>query len=518
MKLLQKAFPDRRSLAADIPASIVVFLVALPLCLGIALASGAPLFGGIIAGIIGGIVVGMLSGSSLGVSGPAAGLAVIVLSAIDSLGGGAHGYSLFLATVVLAGFIQLGLGFLKAGIIAYYFPSAVIKGMLSAIGIIIILKQVPFAVGYTGNFQWDAIWLQTGGQPTSSNLNDILAYLSPGSIIVSLVSMGILVLWEQRFMKRISMTSLIQGPLVVVITGILLHSLLRVHPTISIAANQLVELPVAYSWHSFTEQLHFPDFTVLFNPAAYTIAITLAVIASLETLLSVYATDRLDPERRVTPANRELKAQGIGNIISGLLGGLPITQVIARSSVNIQSGGKTKVSVVLHGVLILISVITIPSVLNMIPLASLAAILIMVGYKLAKPSLFRQMYKEGREKFIPFIVTVVAIVFTDLLYGILIGLAVRFFFVLRSNYRSAVTVATTDGQILIQFNKDVTFVHKADIMRILNSIPNDSHVVIDGSKASLIDHDIEELIQDFRHNCTGRGIKLEVIHFHRRNK
>lgn len=516
MKLLPPDSPVRKSLAADIPASVVVFLVALPLCLGIALASGAPLFGGIIAGVVGGIVVGVISGSSLGVSGPAAGLAVIVLSAIETLGGGAAGYSLFLTAVVLAGIIQLNLGFLKAGVIGYYFPSVVIKGMLTAIGIIIILKQVPHAVGYDGDYLGDLSFLQADGQTTFSELLNMLQYLAPGSVIVSLLSMGILVLWEQPFMKRLSFTSLIQGPLVVVVAGILLNRLLMDYPDFAIAADHLVALPEADSLQAFAGQLMFPDFTALSNPATYTIAFTLAVVASLETLLSVEATDRLDPQRRVTPTNRELKAQGVGNIVSGLLGGLPVTQVIVRSSANIQSGGKTKLSVVLHGVLILVSVITIPRILNMIPLASLAAILFVVGYKLAKPSLMRQVFKEGWEQFIPFTVTVIAIVFTDLLYGILIGLAVGFFFVLRSNYHSAITVVNMEGQTLIRFNKDVNFVHKAEIIRTLKAIPNNAHVIIDGSKAWFIDHDIEELIQDFRHNCDSRNIKIELVHFQKR--
>ena len=418
----------------DLPASLVVFLVAVPLCLGIALASGAPLFSGIIAGIIGGIVVGSLSGSPLGVSGPAAGLAVIVLVAIEEMGGLAGGgFEIFLLSVIFAGVIQLVLGYAKAGIIGYYFPSSVIKGMLAGIGIIIILKQIPHAFGYDKNPEGEEAFLQPDGQNTFSELFNMLDYISTPAIIVTLVSLVILILWEQPFMKKQSFSKLIQGPLIVVVFGILFNVFTQ-GTGLEISNEHLVAIPVAENVYEITNLFSTPDFTAITNPLVYTTAVTIAIVASLETLLCVEATDKLDPYKRITPTNQELKAQGIGNISSGFVGGLPITQVIVRSSANIQSGGRTKMSAILHGFLLLISALAIPFVLNLIPLASLAAILFVVGYKLAKPTLFQQMYKLGISQFLPFVVTIVGIVFTDLLIGIGLGLVVAIFQILLNNF------------------------------------------------------------------------------------
>lgn len=381
-----------KEIKSDLPASIVVFFVAVPLCLGIALASGAPLFSGIIAGIVGGIIVGIASGSSLGVSGPAAGLAVIVLTSIATLGS----WPAFLLAVVIAGFIQLALGFAKAGFIAYFFPSSVIKGMLTGIGLLIILKQIPHALGWDKDAEGDDAFLQADGQNTFSEIAQALNFITPGAVLIAAISLGLLILWDSVLTKKHKIFQLIQGPIVVVILGIVMNYLFKSGTLdFSLADDQVVRLPVANNLTEFFNQFTLPDFSAITNVEVWKIAIVLAIVASLETLLSVEATDKMDPNKRITPTNRELKAQGLGNIFSGLIGGLPVTQVIVRSSANITFGGKTKLSTILHGIFLLISAITIASVLNMIPLASLAAVLLMVGYKLAKPELFKKMYKLG---------------------------------------------------------------------------------------------------------------------------
>ncbi|MGB1317282.1 MAG: SulP family inorganic anion transporter, partial [Flavobacteriales bacterium] len=408
------------SFKSDIPAGVVVFFVAVPLCLGIALASGAPLFSGVIAGIVGGIIVGAISGSQLGVSGPAAGLAVIVLTAIQDLGG----FEIFLMAVVLAGVFQIILGIVKAGIIGYYFPSAVIKGMLAAIGIIIFLKQIPHAFGYDADFEGDLGFMQADGYNTFTELGHMLGFISPGATLVAAVSLVILILWDRPFMKRHKVFQMVQGPLVAVGTGMLLTALLSNNSYWAISNEHTVNLPVSDGFSDFLTQFTLPDFSAITNPSVWIVGATIAIVASLETLLCVEATDKLDPQKRITPTNRELLAQGVGNAVSGLIGGLPVTQVIVRSSANIQTGGKTKVSAIFHGVMLLFCVMIIPTVLNMIPLASLAAILLVVGYKLAKPVLFKEMWKAGYIQFIPFMVTVLGIVFTDLLVGITLGMAV----------------------------------------------------------------------------------------------
>lgn len=501
------------NLKNDLPASLIVFLVAVPLCLGIALASGAPLFSGIIAGIIGGIVVGALSGSQLGVSGPAAGLAVIVLTAITELGG----FQVFLLAVVLGGIFQLLLGFAKAGIIGYYFPSSVIKGMLSGIGIIIILKQIPHAFGYDKDYEGDLGFEQIDGHNTFSELFYMLEAVSPGAITITLISMAILILWEQPFMKKIRLFQIIQGPLLVVGLGIFLNLLFQTMPYFNLNADQVVAIPVPDTVSDFFGQFIFPDFTQITNPAVWITGITIAVVASLETLLCLEATDKLDPYKRVTPANLELKAQGVGNIISGLIGGLPITQVIVRSSTNIQSGGRTKMSAIFHGVIMLFCAMIIPFVLNLIPLASLAAILFLVGYKLSKPSLFKQMWKLGKAHFVPFIVTIAAIVFTDLLTGIVIGLAVAIFYILYNNYKKPFLFESSkdikDGTIRLALAEDVTFINKASIQRTLAQIPNGSRVIIDASNSINIDQDVIEIIEEFQTGAEFRNITLELIDF-----
>ncbi len=499
------------NIKSDFPASIIVFLVAVPLCLGIALASGAPLFSGIIAGIIGGIVVGALSGSQLGVSGPAAGLAVIVLTSIQELGG----FEIFLLAVVIGGVFQLILGLLQSGIVAYYFPSSVIKGMLAGIGIIIFLKQIPHAFGYDKDYEGSLAFNQPDGHNTFSELFYMFEAISPGAVIISLISILILILWEQGFMKKIKAFQLIQGPLVVVALGIILNLVLS-GTQYALNTEQIVALPVPENIAGFFSQFTFPDFSHWNNPQVYVVGLTIAIVASLETLLCLEATDKLDPQKRVSPANRELKAQGVGNIISGLIGGLPITQVIVRSSTNIQSGGKTKMSAILHGVVLLGCAMLIPHILNLIPLASLAAILFLVGYKLAKPVLFKEMYQLGWTYFIPFMVTILGIVFTDLLMGIGMGLVVAIFFVLYNNYKIPFLFEkenhlSNDGVIRLELAEEVTFLNKANIQRALNQIPSGSKVIIDGTRTITIDHDVLEIIEDFKIQAALKDIDLEVI-------
>ncbi|MDP1811567.1 MAG: SulP family inorganic anion transporter [Sediminibacterium sp.] len=505
-----------KELKSDLPASIVVFFVAVPLCLGIALASGAPLFAGIIAGIVGGIIVGIASGSPLGVSGPAAGLAVIVLTSIAALGS----WPAFLLAVVLAGILQLIMGFAKAGFIAYFFPSSVIKGMLTGIGLLIILKQIPHAIGYDKDAEGDLSYFQTDGGTTLSSITKAFEVITPGALLIAAISIAILVLWDKVLTKKHKIFQLIQGPIVVVILGIVMNYLFQSGTlNFSLAEDQVVRLPVAHNLTEFFNQFTFPDFSAITNIKVWEVAVVLAIVASLETLLCVEATDKIDPQKRVTPTNRELKAQGLGNIVSGLIGGLPVTQVIVRSSANISFGGKTKLSAILHGVFLLISAITIAGLLNMIPLASLAAILIMVGYKLAKPSLFKQMYKLGWEQFIPFVATVVGILATDLLKGITIGVFFGIFYTLRHSYRNShymkETITTEEGYEVhhLVLAEEVSFFNKANVIKELDKIPVNSKVIIDFSKSKSVAHDVLELIKDYEINAKTKNITVEKIKF-----
>lgn len=509
-----------KNLKTDFPAGIVVFLVAVPLCLGIALASGAPLFSGIIAGIIGGTVVALISGSKIGVSGPAAGLAVIVADSITDLGTNAEGvfdmqtgFALFLSAVVLGGIFQIILAFCKAGIIGYYFPNSVIKGMLSAIGIIIILKQIPHALGHDVIPDGAEAFFQSDGENTFSEIWVSLQDINPAAVIITLISMVILILWEQGFMKKIKLFQLIQGPLVVVITGILLGNMFLGMDGYNLAQDEMVTIPIASQEGGFVNLFSTPDWSRVFSLEILVIGITIAIVASLETLLCVEATDKLDPDKNITPTNRELLAQGTGNVISGLIGGLPITQVIVRSSANIQSGGKTKMSAFFHGILILFSVLLIPGVMNMIPLSSLAAILFLVGYKLAKPSLFKEMKAKGRAQFIPFVITILGIIFTDLLVGIGIGMAVAVFLILRKNLNTPFSFVEKSGEgepTLIELSENVTFLNKASIMQTLNMIPDNSKVVLDVTKSKYIHPDVIEIINDFEVHAKSTGIELTI--------
>lgn len=537
----------------DAPAGLVVFLVALPLCLGIALASGAPLFAGIIAGIVGGIIVGALSGSSLGVSGPAAGLTAIVFTSIAALKPeyaalnlnpadfparaaelgislelfqaqmealrSTAAFEMFLVAVVIAGVMQIILGLVRAGIIGYYFPSSVIKGMLAAIGLILILKQIPHALGFDKDLVGDEDFFQSDKHNTITELYYAFRYHSAGAVIISIISLAILLLFDRPFMKKFALFKFVPGALIVVAVGILINYIFSlVAPHWTLTNEHLVVLPVAKDANDFIGFFTFPDWSALSNPKIYVTAITIAVVASLETLLCVEATDKIDPDKRNTPTNRELVAQGGGNIVSGLIGGLPLTQVIVRSSANINSGGKTKMAAIIHGLLLLVCAIFIPTILNLVPLACLAAVLLMVGYKLAKVSLFKEMYKLGWEQFVPFIVTIVAILFSDLLKGIGVGMVVAVFYILRKNYRTPYFFHKEDmkegKKVHIRLSEEVSFLNKASIQLMLEELPSDHDVVIDGSHSTNIDYDVQEILHNFKlHGAPAKNIKLELKGF-----
>lgn len=489
----------KKNLKRDLPASIVVFLVALPLCLGIALASGVPLFAGLIAGIVGGIVVATFSGSQLSVTGPAAGLTVIVLGSIAQLGS----YQVFLLAVVLAGFFQLVLGAVKAGTIGNYFPSSVIEGMLAAIGLMLIIKQLPYALGIDTKFFTDELAAKEGSGILSS-LTSIVENFGPASVIVSLLSIGLLIFWPK--MKKIN---LIPAPLMVVIVGVALNIAFQ-GTSIAFATNQLVSIPVINGWNEFTSLFQFPEFSAINRPDVWVVAGTIAIVASLETLLSIEAVDKIDPIKRVSPTNRELIAQGVGNMTSGLIGGLPMTSVIVRSSANVNAGGRTKMSSIYHGAWLLLSLLFIPTLINMVPLACLAAILLVTGYKLARISLFKHMYHKGWDQFVPFVVTVVAILMTDLLKGVAFGVLISIFYLLRISMRNPffyrIIQDKQQKQIRIKLAEEVTFLNKAAIQHMFNNIPAETNVIIDGSASKYIDPDVLEIIMNFKHNAYTKGI------------
>ncbi|MDW8465204.1 MAG: SulP family inorganic anion transporter [Chloroherpetonaceae bacterium] len=504
------------NLRYDFPAGIVVFLVAVPLCLGIALALNAPLFSGIIAGIVGGMVVSIFSGSELSVSGPAAGLTVIVASSIAKLGS----FEAFLTAVVLAGMLQIVFGVLRAGIIGDYVPNSVIKGMLAAIGIIIIIKQFPYALGHsTGQYddREDIEFLRHFGEDSAfAQLVATIFNISPVATLITVLSIALLILWDRPFLQKYLFFRLVPGPLAVVFLGVLINQLFiwlfagQEGWYLSAERGQLVVLPTFESPLHVVQGITLPDMSALTRKDTYIVALTLAVVASIETLLTVEAVDKLDPFKRISDKEKELKAQGIGNLVSGLLGGLPMTAVIVRSSANVYAGARTRTASFVHGFFLLISVLFIPNLLNMIPLASLAAILMTIGYKLASVKLFKAMYKTGGEQFIAFITTIVAIVFTDLLIGIFIGSAVAIFFVLRIYHHSSLTVVSQDNCYLIRCNKDMSFVNKAELKRELSKIPDNSMVIIEGTKAMFIDRDIYEVIDDFRESAKYRNIEVEL--------
>ncbi|MCY1723351.1 SulP family inorganic anion transporter [Prolixibacteraceae bacterium Z1-6] len=491
----------------DLPASLVVFLVALPLCLGIALASGAPLFSGLITGIIGGIVVGFLSDSKLSVSGPAAGLTVIVFSAIATLGS----FEAFLLAVVISGIIQLVLGYVKAGVIGHFSPVSVVNGMLTAIGLNIFLKQIPHAFGYDLNDIDLASFQDSYGHNTLSELYYMLSFIKLGPVIISIVSLIILYSWDSKFIKQNNILKLIPAPLVVVFVGIGLNTLFNnIAPEIAAVGNELVSLPNINSFQALVGELRFPNFSSLGNPEVYMVAATIAIVGSLESLLSLDAADKLDPAKRISSPNQELKAQGWGNILAGLIGGLPMTAVVVRTSANINAGGKGKLSSIAHGVLIVISVLFLASFLNLIPLAALAAILIQVGLKLNKISIYKKTIKSGSDQYIPFFITLLVIMFTDLLKGISVGVLVGLVFTLKTNFRSGVSMVKSGKNHLITINRNLYFFNKAQLRRILQHIPRESEVLIDGTKVEFMDYDIQQSINDFVENAANRAIHVEL--------
>jgi MFS superfamily sulfate permease-like transporter len=497
---------------ADAPAAVVVFLVALPLCLGIALASGAPLFAGLITGIVGGVVVAWASGSALSVSGPAAGLTAIVVAGIHEAGT----YEAFLVAVVIAGAIQISLGFLRAGIIGYYFPSNVIRGLLAAIGALLILKQFPHAIGLDTDYMGDESFTGGDSRNTFVEIAYALTQLRWGAVIVAAIGLAILFGWER--IPEAKRPKWLPAPLLVVVLGILVNLAFGAFaPGLAIGHEDLVSLPTGGPL-GLLDALRFPDFSRIGDTAIWTMGATIAIVASIETLLCVEAVDKLDPYKRVTPTDRELKAQGIGNVIAGLLGGIPMTAVVVRGSANVQAGGRTRLSAFLHGALLLVAVVAIPWVLNHIPLAALAAVLLHVGYKLSPVSLFRKMYALGWEQFLPFAATFVAILFTDLLKGVAIGLAISLFFILKRNFEMPYFMSreekhAVEGVPWIRFDlaEHVSFLHKASLIRALQGIPKNSMVEIDGSGSRFIDRDVLEIIYDFRTEAKLKNIDVVLI-------
>lgn len=496
-----------KNLGSDIPSSIVVFLVALPLCLGVALASNAPLFSGLIAGFVGGIVVGSLSGSQLSVSGPAAGLTAIVAAAILKL----PSFEAFLLSVVICGLLQMVLGFIKAGVIGDYVPNAVIKGMLAAIGVILILKQFPHLVGYDADPEGDEAFFQVNNENTFSAIANSFRYVTPAAVLIGLLGLLFHFLWEKFTTGKKGFIRLIPAPLIIVLIGVAINEFFRSSGSAyALNSEHMVTIPSASTPREFLSFFTSPDFGSWANKDVWITGLTLALVASLETLLSIEAVDDLDPFQRVTNKDRELRAQGIGNFISGLIGGLPVTSVIVRSSANVNAGAKSKTSTILHGTLLLTCVALIPFILNLIPKAALAAILIFTGYKLAKPALFVAHYKKGWDQFFPFVITIIAILLTDLLIGVVIGIGVGIFFVMRSNFKSAVFVVHDDSKYLFRLRKDVSFLNKPIIKNKLEEVEENSQVLIDVSRADFIDKDIVEVIEDFMIHAPLKNIFVEI--------
>ena len=501
------------NLKSDFASGLVVFLVALPLCLGIAMASGAPLFSGIIAGIVGGIVVGYLSTSNISVSGPAAGLTAIVLTAVTDLGA----FDVFLTAVFIAGLIQLLLGFAKAGSISNYFPTNVIEGMLAGIGIIIILKQLPHAFGYDNDFEGDQSFLESDGGNAFSSLFSIFDFLQIGSIVITVVSMVILISWDKvPFLKKLK---LVPGALIAVALGVIMNEIfISSGSALAVGKEHLVSLPVPSSFEEFKAIIITPNLSGVMNPQVWIVAFTIAIVASIETLLSIEAADRMDVQKRFTDTNKELKAQGIGNMVSSLFFFLPLTSVIVRSSANSAAGAKSKMSTIIHGFLLLITVLVIPMIINKIPLATLAAVLILVGYKLAKPATFKHFWEKGKYQFIPFIATLLAVVFLDLLKGVALGIIISVIFVLKGNLKRAYSFKKqeyVDGDIIhIDLAQEVSFLNKAAIKLTLNEIPENSKVIINAQDTVYISHDILDLIREFKvTRAVNEDIKVKLKGF-----
>ena len=507
-----KTPPGPKTLHGDLAAGLVVFLVALPLCLGMALASNAPWLSGIMAGIVGGVVVGILSGSQVSISGPAAGLTAVVAAQIAMLGS----YEAFLTAVVVAGLIQIALGLARAGIMAAFIPTGVINGLLTAIGVLLILKQIPHVLGHDPDPEGEMAFFQPDRENTFSELFVTIGDIQPGAAAIGLASIAVLVLWSRWKPLR---TSLVPGPLAVVLLGIGSGLLFRrLGGQWIVGSGHMVQVPVPDSLAGYLQILHRPDLSQWSNPAMYTAALTVAAVASLETLLNLEAVDKLDPQQRTSPRSRELLAQGIGNVVSGMVGGLPVTLVIARSSVNINAGAATKCATIVHGVLLLVSVLLMPAWLNLIPLSCLAAILLVTGVKLARPSLVKRMWDEGRYQFIPFAVTVVSIVLTDLLVGVLIGLAVSIGFILASNLRRPIRRIVEKhlgGEVVrLELANQVGFLNRAALAQALDEVPRGGHVLLDAHGTDFIDPDVLNLIRDFKEQrAPARQVEVSLLGF-----
>jgi MFS superfamily sulfate permease-like transporter len=497
------------SLRPDLLSGFVVFLVALPLCLGIAIASGAPVVAGIVSGVVAGIVVTWLSGSEMSISGPSASLTVTIATGALAMGS----WQGFLAVGVIAGAIQVVLSIFRSGVIAAFFPNSVIKGMLAAIGLTIIFKQIPHALGWDSDYEGDESFFQVFDHSnTFLNILESLEHVAEGAILVSLAGFLVNWFWTTRAIKETAYLKYVPAPLMIVLTGVLVNlSFFRWLPQYALQTGSahMVNVPSLLSPAAIRSALTFPDFSVLSHLDAWVLALVIALIGTMETLLSIEALDRMDPEHRVSDGNRELLAQGIGNVLSSFLGGLIMTSAIVRSSTNIYAGAKTRISCFAHGVFMLVFCILFATFLNQIPLAALAVVLITVGYKLVSPALVRSVWRLGLEQFIPFCVTLIAVVFSDLLTGVGIGLAVGFMMIMRMNHQSAITVVNDNDQYLIRFAKDVTFAHKLRFKRALTDLPEGCYVIIDGAGAQFIDFDILEAIKDFLEVAKGRNIKVE---------
>jgi len=498
---------------SDLKAGVVVFLVALPLCLGIAMACNVPLFSGIISGVIGGILVSILSGARYSVSGPAAGLTSIVISAIATLGS----YEIFLAAVVFAGIIQILLGLLKAGGLGNYIPNAVIKGMLAGIGIILIIKQIPHLFGYDKDPEGDMEFFQLDGENSFTELVHMINFITPGSLLIGIISFALLIICGKSFYKDHKIFTNLPAPLLVVIVGILLTIAFRSSVFLQIESQHLVSLPEIKDFGDLRANLAFPDFSFMGNVKFWTIALTIGLVASIETLLNIEATDKLDPDKNETNSNRELFAQGAGNILAGLVGGLPVTSVIVRSSANINSGAKTKLSIIIHALLLLISVIAFPGLLSLIPNSALAAILIVTGFKLTKIPIFKEQFKSGLEQFLPFVITIIVMLLTDLLKGVGAGILISVFFIIRDNIKFSFESSsdTIDGKLyyLLKLPQHVTFFNKGYLIRFFEKIKPHSKLIIDGSINKKINRDAKDVISDFISTAKHKQIEVELIKY-----
>lgn len=509
-----------KTLQKDFPSSVVVFLVALPLCLGVAQASNPqgldvikPL-SGLIAGIIGGIVIGLISKSPLSVSGPAAGLTAVVGGSVTQLGT----FELFLSATIIAGFLQLIMGFAKLGVVGAYIPNTVIKGLLAAIGIILISKQIPKLFGWDKDPEGDETFIQVDGENTFSEIFKSLNHISPVAILIGLIGFLILIIYEIPKVKKIKILQFIPAPLIVVIIGVIINEFFKSQKnTFALDPEHLVQLNVLKNPMDVISILPTPDWSGFTNYKVWVVGVTVALVASLETLLGIEAVDKIDPEKRNTPTNRELLAQGSGNMVSGFLGGLPLTSVIVRSSANVNSGAQSKLSTIIHGFLLLVSLLFLAPIINKIPNAALAAILIFTGYKLAKISLFKEMYQKGWNQFIPFVVTIAAILFTDLLKGVIVGIIVGLFFIIRSNYRTAITVINDGDNYLLKLKKEVSFLNKLQVKQALEKIPNNCYLLIESTSATFIDLDIQEEIVEFIETAPSKNIRIEVKSAYNRN-